>query len=184
VSKLTVPDIRLPVPSLVLLVGASGSGKSTFALRHFLATEVISSDRCRALITDDEADQSASKEAFELVHAIAERRLAFGRLTVIDATSVQPSARMQLVELARRCVVPAVAIVFHLSEETCLRRNAARTTRVVEADVLRRQVSWLVESLPTISSEGFAQVYVLTDEANIDAATVERTVSQAAVPRS
>ena len=81
--------IDIPALSLVVLVGASGSGKSTFARTHFRATEVISSDFCRGLVSDDENDQAASKDAFEVLNFIAAKRLAAGRLTVIDATNVQ-----------------------------------------------------------------------------------------------
>src|ERR671934_2411535 len=94
--------IAIPELSLVALVGASGSGKSTFARKHFKPTEVLSSDFCRGLVSDDENDQTATKDAFEVLHAIAAKRLARGHLTVIDATNVQPEARKPLVELARR----------------------------------------------------------------------------------
>src|ERR687888_1671385 len=104
--KLTIPEL-----SLVVLVGASGCGKSTFARKHFLATEVLSSDFCRGLVSDDENDQAATKDAFEVLHFIAGKRLAAGRLTVIDATNVQPEARKELVALAREDDVLPVAIV-------------------------------------------------------------------------
>ena len=103
--------IRLPALSLVVLVGASGSGKSTFARRHFLPTEVVSSDYCRGVVADDETDQSATTAAFEVLHVIAAKRLQGGRLTVIDATNVQPEPRRQLIELARRYHVLPVVVV-------------------------------------------------------------------------
>src|ERR1700716_1782792 len=103
---LTIPEL-----SLVVLIGASGSGKSTFARRHFKPTEVISSDFCRSLVSDDENDQSVSGDAFDVLHYIAGKRLAAGRLTVIDATSVQPESRKQLVRLAREYDVLPIAIV-------------------------------------------------------------------------
>src|SRR5574339_792349 len=95
--KLSIPDL-----SLVVLIGISGSGKSTFARKHFKPTEVISSDFCRGLVSDDENSQAATKDAFEVLHFIAAKRLAAGRLTVVDATNVQAEARKPLVELARR----------------------------------------------------------------------------------
>src|SRR5438105_15895784 len=107
-------QITIPKLSMVVLIGASGSGKSTFAQKHFLRTEVLSSDECRGLVADDENDQSSSKDAFEVLHFIAAKRLAAGRLTVIDATNVQPLARKPLVELARRYHMIPVAIVFDL----------------------------------------------------------------------
>src|ERR1043166_2376086 len=94
--------ISIPNLSLVVLIGPSGSGKSTFARRHFLPTEVLSSDACRGMVSDNENDQSATADAFEILHFIAARRLALGRLTVVDATNVQPEARAPLVALARK----------------------------------------------------------------------------------
>ena len=94
--KITIPEL-----SLVVLIGPSGCGKSSFGRKHFLSTEVVSSDGCRALVSDDENDQTATNDAFDLLHAIVRKRLARGRLTVIDATNVQPEARKSLVELAR-----------------------------------------------------------------------------------
>src|ERR1700716_2486883 len=104
--KITVPEL-----SLVLLVGPSGCGKSTFARNHFKPTEVLSSDFCRGLVSDDENDQAATNDAFEVLHFIASKRLKAGLLTVVDATTVQDTARKPLVELARRFHVLPVAIV-------------------------------------------------------------------------
>ena len=120
-SALNVPEL-----SLVCLIGVSGSGKSTFAAEHFGRFEVISSDFCRGLVADDENDQSATQAAFEVLHTIAGKRLAAGRLTVVDATSVQREARAQLVALARAHDVLPVAIVFDLPERVCVERNEAR----------------------------------------------------------
>ena len=83
----------MPELSLVVLVGPSGCGKSTFARKHFKSTEVLSSDYCRALVADDENDQSATTDAFAALHFIAGRRLARAKLTVVDATNVQSEAR-------------------------------------------------------------------------------------------
>src|SRR6266540_1631974 len=121
--------IDVPALSLVVLVGASGSGKSTFARKHFLPTEVLSSDFCRALVSDDENDQAATKDAFQVLHFIAGKRLAAGRLVVVDATNVQPEARKPLIELARDDHVLPVAIVLSLPERLCRERNQARPDR-------------------------------------------------------
>src|ERR671933_1651915 len=117
--------ITLPDLSLVVLIGPSGSGKSTFARQHFKTTEVLSSDFCRALVSDDENDQAATKDAFEVLHFVAGKRLAAGRLTVVDATNVQPEARKPLVALAREHHVLPVAIVLNLPERLCHERNRA-----------------------------------------------------------
>jgi predicted kinase len=108
---LTVPEL-----SLVVLVGTTGSGKSTFAARHFAATQVLSSDYCRGLVSDDENDQSASADAFDLLHHIAGVRLRRGLLTVVDATNVQPKSRAALVAVARAYDVLPVAIVLDVPE--------------------------------------------------------------------
>jgi protein phosphatase len=153
--KITIPEL-----SLVALVGVSGSGKSTFAGRHFARTEVVSSDLCRGLVGDDENDQSVTNEAFELLHFIASRRLALGRLTVIDATNVQQEARKPLVKLARDQHVLPVAIVFDLPEEVCAKRNESRADRQFGLHVVRRQRSQLKRSLRGLEREGFRRVFV------------------------
>src|SRR6187401_3103190 len=132
--KLTIPEL-----SLVVLVGVSGSGKSTFAARHFLKTEVLSSDVCRGLVSDDENNQAATKEAFEVLHFIAGKRLAAGKLTVVDATNVQPESRKPLVELAREFHCLPVAIVFNLPERLCQERNRQRADRDFGEHVIRQQ---------------------------------------------
>jgi protein phosphatase len=168
-SVLKIPDL-----CLVTLIGISGSGKSTFAARHFAATEVISSDFCRALVSDDENDQSATRDAFEVLHFIAGKRLAAGRLTVIDATSVQPEARGPLVALAREHHALAVAIVLDVPEKVCAARNAARPDRSFGAHVLRQQHSQLRRSLGALRREGFHRVYVLSGEAEVESASILR----------
>ncbi|GAA0605477.1 polynucleotide kinase-phosphatase [Kutzneria viridogrisea] len=154
---------RLGIPQLALiaLVGVSGSGKSTFAARHFRATEVVSSDHCRGLVSDDPNDQSATKDAIDVLHYIAGKRLAAGRLTVVDATNVQREGRAQLVALAREHDVLPVAIVLDMPEGLCLRRNAERPDRDFGAHVLRRQRADLHKSLRHLEKEGFRRVHVL-----------------------
>jgi protein phosphatase len=123
--------MNMPIPnlSLIVLIGPSGSGKSTFARKHFKPTEVLSSDNCRALVADDENDHSATKEAFDLLHYIAAKRLTGGRMTVIDATNVKPEDRRPLVKLAREYHCLPVAIVFNLPEKLCQERNRIRPDR-------------------------------------------------------
>ncbi|MFF0340400.1 polynucleotide kinase-phosphatase [Kribbella sp. NPDC004875] len=167
--------INVPALSLVVLVGASGSGKSTFARRHFLPTEVISSDFCRGLVSDDENDQAATKDAFEVLHFIAGKRLAAGRLTVIDATNVQPEARKELVNLAREYDVLPVAIVLNPPERVCVERNEQRSDRQFGAKVVGRQRSQLKRGLRSLKREGFRTVHVLNSVEEIDAVSIERT---------
>lgn len=167
--KITIPEL-----SLVMLIGASGSGKSTFARRHFRPTEIVSSDACRALVSDDENNQEATSAAFELVHAITARRLAFGRLTVIDATNVEPESRKPLLALARQYYCLPVAIVFKLSPKLCQRRNQNRPERSFSPQVIRRQFLQLRRSLPHLRREGFRYVYTLSSEQEVDQVQVER----------
>jgi protein phosphatase len=168
--ELTIPEL-----SLVVLVGASGSGKSTFARQHFKPTEVISSDFCRGLVADDENDQAATSDAFDVLHYIAGKRLAAGRLTVIDATNVQAHARKPLVELARAHDVLPVAIVLDLPEQLCVRRNEGRPERDFGAHVIHRQLGDLRRSVKGLHREGFRTVHVLRDEADVAEATIART---------
>src|SRR5881275_331463 len=128
-ARRQMTHIKVPKLSLVVLVGPSGSGKSTFARRHFLPTEILSSDACRGMVSDDENDQAVTKEAFAVLHFIAAQRLALGRLTVIDATNVQPESRKTLVELARKYHCLPVAIVLNLPERLCQDRNRSREER-------------------------------------------------------
>ncbi|PNG18163.1 polynucleotide kinase-phosphatase [Streptomyces cahuitamycinicus] len=165
----------LPVTdlSLVVLVGATGSGKSTFARRHFKPTEVISSDFCRGLVSDDENDQSATKDAFDVLHYIAGKRLAAGRRTVVDATSVQPDARRQLIDLAKQYDVLPIAIVLDVPEEVCAERNAARTDRAdMPRRVIHRHTRELRRSLRHLEREGFRKVHILRGVEEVERATV------------
>ena len=167
-------ELVIPQLCLVALVGASGSGKSTFARTHFDRYEVISSDFCRGLVSGDENDQSATPDAFDVLHYIAGKRLAAGRLTVVDATNVQPDARKKLVELARAHDVLPVAIVLDLPEKLCLDRNAARPDRTFGGHVVRRQRDQLRRSLRGLAREGFRRVHVLRSVADVDAAHIVR----------
>src|SRR5918998_2683757 len=157
--KVTIPEL-----SLVALVGPSGCGKSTFARRHFRATQVLSSDFCRGLVADDENDQAATPEAFDLLHHIAGVRLRRGLLTVVDATNVKREDRASLVQLARDHDVLPVAIVLDLPEAECLARTAARTDRDLDPGVIRRQRADLRRGLRGLGREGFRKVHVLSPD--------------------
>ncbi len=175
--------IALPSGALVVLVGVSGAGKSTFAARHFRPTEVLSSDAFRAIVADDAADQRASSAAFELLYLAARRRLERGRLTVIDATNVTRSARVELVALALAARRPAVAIVLDPPLEVCLDRNAGRAGRIVGVGVVGRQADELQRSLGDpdgLASEGFAAVHRLPDPGVVTEVTIVRAARRGA----
>jgi protein phosphatase len=167
-------DIAIPDFALVVLIGASGAGKSSFAARNFLPTEVISSDACRGLVSDDETDQSVSADAFELVRAIAEKRLKHRRLTVIDATNIRSADRKAWVELARRWHALPVAMVLDPGVEACLAHNEGRADRPFGPSVVKRMVDELRRGLRGLQREGFRQVWTLGTETGIAAASVSR----------
>lgn len=167
----------VPASGLVLLVGASGAGKTSFAARHFAPTEVLSSDAFRALVGDDEADQSATRAAFDIMGRVLAHRLERGRLSVVDATNVTTGARRTLLQLADTARRPVVAIVLDLSEAICQERNARRPGRVVDAAVVRRQVDGVRQTVADpgrLLSEGFAAVHVLDDPLSIEVVRVVR----------
>ncbi|GAA2449328.1 polynucleotide kinase-phosphatase [Streptomyces macrosporus] len=172
----TAPTRTLAVPdlSLVVLVGTTGAGKSTFARRHFGPTQVVSSDFCRGLVADDENDQSATPDAFDVLHYIVGKRLAAGRLTVVDATNVQTEARRQLVRIAREHDVLPVAIVLDVPERVCAERNATRPDRAdMPAHVIPRQRREMRRSLRSLEREGFRKVHVLRGVEEVEAARIE-----------
>ncbi len=167
--KLTIPEF-----CLVLLIGPSGAGKSTFAARHFKKTEVISSDYCRGLVSDDENDQSATADAFDLLNFIVEKRLAARRLAVVDATNVRQEDRQKLIAIARRYHALSVGIVFNLPVKVCLARNKTRPDRQFGAHVVRNQLSALRRSLKRLGREGMRYLYSFKSEEEVEAVTLER----------
>lgn len=167
--KITIPEL-----SLVVLAGVSGSGKSTFARKHFRPTEVLSSDYCRGLVSDDENSQAATKDAFEVLHFIAGKRLAAGKLTVVDATNVQSESRRPLVALAREYHCLPVAIVLDLPERLAHDRNRIRPDRDFGPHVIRQQSQQLHRSLRGLEREGFRHIFVLKSPEEVEAAVIER----------
>ncbi|MDQ6944447.1 MAG: polynucleotide kinase-phosphatase, partial [Candidatus Eremiobacteraeota bacterium] len=167
--QLTIPDF-----ALVVLIGASGSGKSTFAAEHFRPTEILSSDRCRALVADDESDQSATKDAFDVLYAIAEKRLAARRLTVIDATNLRRDDRAKGIALARKYHALPVALVLDVRADIAVERNRARPDRRFGARVVHEHVRMLRSSLRTLRAEGYRVVHELDSQEKIDAVSIAR----------
>jgi protein phosphatase len=154
-------EIKVPELSLVVLIGVSGSGKSSFAKKHFKRTEILSSDECRALVSDDENSQSATNDAFDVLYYIAGKRLKAGLLTVIDATNVQKESRSGLIELGRTYHCLPVAIVLDLPEKICEERNKNRPERNFGGHVIRQQNQQLRKSIRGLKDEGFRHIYVL-----------------------
>jgi len=167
--KITIPDF-----CLVLMVGTSGSGKSTFAARHFKPSEIVSSDYCRGVVSDDETDQDATEDAFRLVNFIAETRLRRRKLTVIDATNVRPEDRAQLVRLARSHHALTVAFVINPGEEICHERNMSRPDRQFGPHIVRNQTRTIKRGLKRIDKEGIRYVHEFKSVEQIDAVEIER----------
>ena len=167
--------IDIPEFALVALIGATSSGKSTFAKKHFLPTEILSSDFFRGMVSDDENNQKVSKEAFDLLFYAANKRLDLMKTTVIDATNVQPAARKQIIDLAREQNVHSVAIVLNLPERELQARNASRPDRGYPEHVIRKHVSDLRRGLRNLKREGFRFVYILNSQEEVDEVEIVRT---------
>lgn len=167
--KLTIPEL-----SLIVLIGASGAGKSTFSHRHFKSSAILSSDYFRGIVSDDETNQEATNDAFDVLHYIAAKRLAAGKLTVIDATNVQPESRKSLINLAKHYHCFAVAIVFDLPESICHERNKQQSDRQFGSHVVRNQTRSLRRSLKNLKREGFRFIYELSSVEEIEAVEVAK----------
>ena len=168
--------MRIAIPDfcLVALIGASGSGKSTFARRHFKPTEVISSDACRGMVEDDENSLDATADAFALLHVIAETRLKRRKIVVIDATNVRQEDRAQLVRIAKKFHALAVAIVLNPGEDICHERNKARPDRQYGPHVVRNHMASLRRNIRRIDKEGFRYVHELRSVEEIDGVEIVR----------
>src|SRR5258708_7407394 len=160
--------IEIPELALVALIGASGSGKSTLARRHFLPTEVLSSDFFRGLVSDDENDQTCTRDAFEALYYMLDKRLARGKLTVVDATNVRAEDRKRLVEHARKYHCFAVAIVMDTPEKICRERNGHRSDRDFGPHVIHRQIADLKRGVRGLEREGFRHVHILAGPEEIE----------------
>jgi F420-dependent oxidoreductase-like protein len=150
--------LRLPDPSLVVLVGATASGKSDWAARWFHPDQVVSSDRLRAVVGLGERDQRASRDAFEVLDLIVAKRLRRRLTTVIDSTGLDPKRRAAWRELAERHGVPAYAVLLDTPEAEVRARNRARSAPV-PAKVVAAQLREAGSAAEQLTAEGFAGVH-------------------------
>ena len=187
---MTADEIEVPIPGLVVLIGAAGAGKSTLAGRLFAPEEILSSDDLRAAISGDPADQRVTRTAFRILHRQVGGRLAAGRLVVVDATNVEPAARRALVGLAHRAGVPAVAIALVPPASQVHARNTGRTERVVPRDVVDRHLARLAalgadpaEIAARLRAEGFTAAHVLGDD-DLPSVRVSRSLRASRAPET
>jgi protein phosphatase len=164
---------------MVMLIGASGAGKSSFARRYFSKYEVVSSDVCRAMISDDEGDQSVTAEAFDLLRYIARLRLSVGKSVVIDATNVKAFSRRRTIDVALSSHVPAFAIILDMPLAVCVSQSRLRE-RMVEESAIASQIEDLHSSLPSIASEGFSGIVVLQTAQEVEEFAIVRCSQQPA----
>jgi len=158
---------------MVVLVGVAGSGKTTFARAHFQPTEILSSDYFRGVVSDDEGNQEASADAFELLHLVLEKRLQRGKLCVVDATNVRAEDRSRLLAQARKFRRAAVALVLDIPESVAITRAGSRADRIVEAEIVERQVADLRRSLDTLEREGFDKIFKLNPADRVEIRRVD-----------
>jgi predicted kinase len=169
-----LPPVDLPERSLVVLVGAAGAGKSTFARRHFPPDEIVSSDECRTRVSGNTYDPAATSEVFELMRSRVAERLGAGKLTVVDATNAAAEHRAPLVRLAQVHGFEPVAVVLALPEHVCQERTADRPDRTISPFVVRSHARSVRRSVPRLRSEGFRVIYVLSSAEDVDAVAVVR----------
>ena len=155
--------MRLPDPALVVLVGASAAGKSTWAARHYRTEEVVSSDTLRGVVGSGPRDLDASADAFAMLESIIAARLGRGLTTVVDTLGFDPARRRRWLTRAREVGLPAVAVILETPDELCRRRNAARD-RPVPAPVLAGQLAHRLAASAEIADEGWDLVVPVTPD--------------------
>jgi F420-dependent oxidoreductase-like protein len=142
---------------LVILIGPSASGKSTWAEENFGQTEIVSSDELRSRVGIDESDQKAGTAAFDLLERIVEERLRRQLTTVVDTTGMDRERRLSWIDSASTASMPAFAVIFETDIETCLNRNDARE-RPRPRQVVRRQHSRLKKVVAEVETEPYTAI--------------------------
>ena len=165
--------ITLPQFCLVAMIGVTGSGKTTFCLRHFNPIEVLGSDHFRELVADDENSMEASQDAFDVIHIVAGKRLSRRLFTVIDATSIKDFARRGILDIAAECDAPSAAIILNVPEDVCIERTLHRSDRPFGANVVKEHFADFRRTLGSIYNEGFSYIYLLDGVEAIDRAKIQ-----------
>jgi F420-dependent oxidoreductase-like protein len=154
--------VRLAEGSLVVLVGPPASGKSTWAARHFAAHQVVSSDALRAVVGTGEHDQRASKDAFDLLDLVIERRLRRGLTTVVDSLGTDAKRRRGWLAAAGRAGAPCVAVVFDTEPAVCRARNRSRARPIPPRTMTSMLAAWPA-ARDALVGDGFAAIHAPGD---------------------
>jgi predicted kinase len=163
--------LTVPPRTLLVLCGPAGSGKSTFARKlievhqylGFKPTMIVSSDTCRAIVCDDENNQQANRDAFDLFYFTLHKRMFQSRFTIADSTALQASARLKLLEVAQRHNYFTSLLIFNISPATCTQRDKGRE-RMVGEQVIAYHIGLLQKTLTEAPAEGWHQIHVLDEE--------------------
>ena len=156
-------DARLPDPVVVVLAGAAGSGKSTWAAERFRATEIVSSDALRAAVGSGPADLDATADAFALLDQIVAARAKRSLTTVIDTLGLDPERRAGYRRLAREAGLPAVLVIMNTAAALCRERNRRRD-RPVPAPILTDQLRRISRLLEAAHDEAWDQVLIIDQQ--------------------
>ena len=183
-KRIDAEPVYLPQRTLLVLCGIPGSGKSTFASRFIAqqglpATTIVSSDQCRALISDDEENQQVSRDAFDLFHFIIYKRMLLGRFIIADSTALLANSRHRLLSQALSYQYATCLLVFSVDPAVCIQRDRARH-RIVGEVIIRNLQQLLEQALRDIPGEQWQQVYRVED--NVSPSTLSIRYEDKAFP--
>lgn len=167
----------VPIDALLVLVGPAGSGKTSFAEKHFDPTQTVSSDQCRAFVSDDPTRLEVSREAFDVMMNIMRHRLRLGKTTVADSTALNPQIRRQFIKLAKKHRRPVIAVLFDVSRDRCLENNESRDREVPEKAIYNHHERFQEQKERIQEEESFDEVFVVDEETVDDVIVRMRNVN-------